>query len=684
MESRQQSLFGDPKPSTGGSNQDYLTLVDELAEHDRRYYVDANPTISDVEYDRMMGALREIEGAHPDWVVAWSPSRRVGHAPVSEFPKVERAQAMLSLDNTYNEDELRAFYDRVVKGLDGDVPVFSIEPKIDGFGIELTYRDGVLALGATRGDGRIGEDVTANVKMVRGVALRLREPVDIVVRGEIYMTKAEFEAINAERIASGEEPFKNPRNTAAGSIKQQDPREVAKRPMRTILYEVVDGERYASGHLASLAFIHKLGLPVSTHNKSATTWDELIANVHDWQDKRDALPYEVDGLVVKIDDFAMRGALGTTAKAPRWAIAYKFPARQVTTILNDLEINVGRTGAVTPVALLDPVDVSGTTVSRASVHNWDQVARLGLGKGDRVLLQKAGEIIPEILGVTEKGPGPAFVPPTKCPFCDAELVREEGRVVLLCPNRIGCPAQRLGAIEFFASRHQMNIDGLGEKVVVALVQAGLVNDVADLFDLTAEQVEKLDRFAEQSAKNLVDAIATAKQNATFSRLLSSLGIPNVGSTLAKPIAQKYGKLSALRAAADAKTSEDFVAEVHAIEGIGEVIATNVDAFLRDPHVAAVLEKLYVRGVDPEEPVAAVTNGVFTGKTLVVTGTLTQPRADVQKRIEAAGGKVAGSVSKKTSYLVAGADTGKTKLEAAEKHGVTIIDEAELERMLSGS
>ncbi len=304
---------------------EYLALVDELTEHDRRYYVEANPTISDVEYDRLSQRLRAIEAEHRDWVVAWSPTQRVGHAPVSDFPKVHRPVAMLSLDNTYDEDELRAFFDRVVKGLDGDVPVFSVEPKIDGFGIELTYKAGTLVLGATRGDGRIGEDVTANVRMVRGVALRLREPVDIVVRGEIYMTKQEFAAINAARIEAGEEPFKNPRNTAAGSIKQLDPREVAKRPMRTILYEVVDGERYASGHLASLALLGRLGLPVSAHNAQAASWDDLIACVHSWRDRRDELAYEVDGLVIKVDDFGLRAALGTTAKFPRWAIAYKFP-----------------------------------------------------------------------------------------------------------------------------------------------------------------------------------------------------------------------------------------------------------------------------------------------------------------------------------------------------------------------
>ncbi|MBA3540291.1 MAG: NAD-dependent DNA ligase LigA, partial [Deltaproteobacteria bacterium] len=416
------------------SRDAYLTLVDELTEHDRLYYVDATPKISDAEYDALTRQLRELEAMRPDWVVDWSPTKRVGHAPVSEFPKVERPVAMLSLDNTYSEDDLRAFYDRVVKGLDGSVPVFAVEPKIDGFGIELTYKQGLLVLAATRGDGKIGEDVTANVRMTRGVALRLREPRDIVVRGEIYMTRADFAKINEERAAAGEELFKNPRNTAAGSIKQQDPREVAKRPMWTILYEVVDGERYATGHLDSLAVIRRLGLPTSTHNTRASSWEELIAQVHSWQDRRDSLAYELDGLVVKVDDFGSRVELGTTAKFPRWAIAYKFPARQVTTTIRDMEQNVGRTGAVTPVAILDPVEVSGTTVSRASVHNWDIVAKLGLGKGDRVLLEKAGEIIPQILGITEKAePHVPFTAPTHCPFCKTELIREKGKIALLCP-----------------------------------------------------------------------------------------------------------------------------------------------------------------------------------------------------------------------------------------------------------
>lgn len=662
----------------------YLELVDELTEHDRRYYVEAAPTISDLEYDRLARRLREIEAAHPDWMVPWSPTQRVGYAPVSEFSKVERAVAMLSLDNSYDLEDLRAFYDRVVKGLGGDVPTFAIEPKIDGFGIELTYRHGLLVLGATRGDGRIGEDVTVNVRTVRGVPLRLRDPIDIVVRGEIYMTKAEFAAINAARAEAGEELFKNPRNTAAGTIKQLDPKQVAKRPMRTIMYEVVDGERYAAGHLASLERIRELGLPVSPHNRAATSWDELISIVHAWQDRRDALDYELDGLVIKVDDFGQRAALGATAKFPRWAIAYKFPARQVTTRLLDVEANVGRTGTITPVAVLEPVELSGTTVSRASVHNWDQVAKLGLGRGDRVLIEKAGEIIPQILGVTEQGAGPAFVAPTRCPSCHAELVRAEGRVALMCPNRIGCPAQQLAAIEFFASRGQMNIDGLGEKVVAQLVAAGLIHDVADLFVLTPAQLAGLERFGAQSANNLVASIARARETATFARLLAALGIPNVGGVIARPIAEKYRTLSALRAAAARSEPQAFLDELCELEGIGETIAVSIDRFLRDPHAAAVLDKLAALGLDPVQPVTAVGEGPLAGKTLVVTGTLSAPRAEVQKRIEAAGGKVVGSVSKKTDYLVAGVDTGKTKLDAATKHGVAVIDEAGLERLLAGA
>ncbi len=661
----------------------YQALARELTEHDRRYHVLAAPTISDGEYDRMVSQLRAIEDAHPEWVVAWSPTMRVGHAPAEGFVKVVRSVPMLSLDNTYDEAELREFHDRVVKGLGGDQPAFSIEPKIDGFGIELTYNAGHLSMAATRGDGTIGEDVTANVRTIRCIPVRLAEDVDLIVRGEIYLAKEVFARLNAARLAAGEEPFKNPRNTAAGSIKLLDPREVARRPMQAILYDVQGGEWIARGHLESLAYLQRLGLPTSAHNAAAHGWDELAAAVAAWADRRDALPYEVDGLVIKVDDFAQRSALGTTSKFPRWAIAYKFPARQVTTTVAQLEVNIGRTGAVTPVAILAPVDVSGTTVSRVSLHNWDQVGRLGIGDGDRVLIEKAGENIPQVRAVTEPADTPRWQAPAACPVCGHGLTREDDRVVLICPNRLGCPAQRQAAIEFFGGRGQLNIDGLGEKIVAQVIETGLVKDVADLFDLTAEQLGRLARFGEHSAANLVAAIAAARAKATFSRLLAALGIGHVGGVVARPIAARYGRLSALVAAADATTSDELVAQLTEIEGIGEVIARAVDGFVRDPHARTVIDKLVARGVDPAEPVVAAVEGPLSGTTLVVTGTLSAPRGEIHQRIEAAGGKVAGSVTKKTSYLVAGADTGKAKLAAAAKHGVTVVDEAGLERLLAG-
>lgn len=665
------------------THAEYLALAAELTEHDRRYYDQAAPTISDGEYDRLAARLRAVERDHPDWVVTWSPTQRVGHTPLSGFAKVVRPVPMLSLDNTYDEADLRGFHDRVVKGLDGTTPCYSIEPKIDGFGIELTYTAGLLTMAATRGDGTTGEDVTANVRTIRTIPVRLREPIDLVVRGEIYIAKDVFTRLNAARAAAGEEPWKNPRNLAAGSIKLLDPREVAARPMQAILYEVVDGERLDRGHLASIARLAALGIPTSTENQRADGWDALAAAVAAWAERRDALPYEIDGLVIKVDDFDQRRALGVTSKFPRWAIAYKFPARQVTTSVRGLEINIGRTGAVTPVALLEPVDVSGTTVSRVSLHNWDQVARLGIGDRDRVLIEKAGEIIPQVLGVTERSDAPRWQAPAICPECGHAVERAEDKVVLTCPNRLGCPAQRQAALEFFAGRGQLNIDGLGEKIIGQVVAAGLVADVADLFDLTVPALANLERFGEQSAANLVAALAKAKADATATRLLTALGIPHVGGVVARVIAGRYRQVSALVAAADRLDSEALVAELAELDGVGEVIARSVDAFVRDPAARAVIGKLAARGVDPVEPTAAVIDGPLTGKTLCVTGTLSVPRGQVEARIVAAGGKVAGSVSKKTSYLVAGADTGKAKLEAANKHGVPVIDEAGLEALLTG-
>ena len=666
------------------TRDDYISLVDELTEHDRRYYVEATPTISDYEYDVLAKKLRAIEAEHPDWIVDWSPTRRVGHEPLSAFPKVKRAVPMLSLDNTYNEDELQKFCERVERGLDGDTPTYVIEPKIDGLGIELVYERGVFVLGSTRGDGITGEDVTANLKTVRGVALRLREAIDITVRGEVYMTKEDFARVNLARAAAGEELFKNARNTTAGSIKLLDPGTVATRPMRITLYEALDGERHGDSHFAVLARIRELGLPTSEHNTEAHNFDELRAQVAEWMSRRAALPYDADGLVIKVNSFEQRHRLGNTAKFPRWAIAYKFPAQQVTTRVAGLEVNVGRTGQVTPVALLEPVEVSGTTVRKASMHNWDMVAELGLGAGDVILLEKAGDIIPQILRVIEKTDGERFGPPKICPSCGSELVREEGKVALLCPDRLGCPQQALQSIEFFAGRGQLNIDGLGEKVAKQLMDAGLVRTIADLLILSADKVEKLERFGKTSAKNLVDAIARARDEATLSRVLTALGIPLFGGVAAKKIAQVYPSMDKLLAAVDEAGDEAaFVENVSQLEGIGQTMARALYAFLTNEHNREVIGQLKERGLDPVEPQAAApaSGGSLAGKVFVITGTLSAPRDEIKKRIEAAGGVVTGSVSKKTDYLVAGEKTGKTKLTAAEKNDVEVIDEAGLEQLL---
>ncbi len=669
----------------GESRQEYLDLVAELSEHDRLYHVEAQPRIADHDYDRLYRRLRELEAAHPDWVVSWSPTLRVGHQPASAFPKVVREVPMLSLDNTYDEEELRAFHDRIARALDGEPVAYVVEPKIDGLSVELVYRDGVLVLGATRGDGTTGEDVTGNLRTVRGVPLRLARELSLTIRGEVYMTRADFARVNADRVAAGEAPFKNARNSAAGSLKLLDPRQVAARPLRALLYDAVGGEALASRHHEVLDRLGELGVPTSPHNVRCESWDDLWRAINSWEGRRDELPYDTDGVVVKVDSFLQRRALGTTSKFPRWAIAYKFPANQVVTTVHGLEVNIGRTGTITPVAMLEPVELSGTTVKRASLHNWDQVARLGVGAGDRVLVHKAGEIIPQVLSVVEKHAEAPFAPPETCPSCGTALVRDEGRVALRCPNSLGCRWQLAQSIQFFAGRGQMNIDGLGEKVTQSLIDASLVANVADLFALRQEQIEGLERFAEQSAKNLIDAIARAGRTASFSRLLAALGIPHVGGVAARAIAQRYRRMADLLGLVDQAGADPAVEGISEVPGVGEVIARSLVDFLARPESRRVLGLLAERGVDPVEPEApaATASGPLGGKTFVITGTLATPRSEVQHRIERAGGKVTGSVSKGTDYLVAGDKTGQSKLTAAAKHGVTVIDEAALERLLAG-
>jgi DNA ligase (NAD+) len=672
----------------------YKALVAALCEHDRRYYIEAAPTISDAEYDRLYRELRETEAAHPDWILPESPTQRVAPLPVSDFPKIVRAVPMLSLDNTYSSTELRAFVDRVMRGLAGEAPSFVVEPKIDGISVELTYRQGSFVLGATRGDGRIGEDITVNLRTIRSLPARLSRPLDVVVRGEVYMDKRDFAAINVEREAAGEETWKNPRNAAGGSLKLLDPRECARRPLKVLLYEIVDGERLVSRHAEALALLRELGLPSSPEvGVVAGDAAQLERMVAAWSERRHALPYEVDGLVVKVDAFAQRRLLGVTARFPRWAIAFKFPAERAETVVRGIEVNVGRTGAVTPVAILDPVEVSGTTVKRASLFNWDEVARLDVRVGDQVLVEKAGEIIPQVVEVLihrRTGAEVPIVVPEVCPGCGSRLQRRAGEVALRCEN-IACPEQRWRMIQFFCSRGALNIEGIGEVLAQELVRKGLVADPADVFDLTMERLApdkkappdtvRVERMARKSAENLVTSIQRARETATLSRLIIGLGIPHIGVVAARAIARRFGSFTAM---CDTEPGERR-SWVASIDGVGPVIGDAIARWFDRPENARLVDKLRARGLAPVEPVDPVPgSGPLQGKRLCVTGKLSRPRSELQRLIEEAGGRFVTAVGKSTDYLVAGADVGKAKLVAAKKAGVVVIDEAALDALLGNA
>ena len=674
----------------------YRTLIDELHEHDRRYHIDNAPSISDQQYDRLMRELRELETQHEELRDPQSPTQRVAPQPLSSFSKIERATPMLSLDNTYNTDDLTAFCDRVERGLQGEgatnPAVYGVEPKVDGIGIELAYAKGQFVLGTTRGDGRIGEDITANLRTLRSIPLTLKEPESITVRGEVYIDKTEFERANEDKREAGDEPWKNARNAAGGSLKLLDPRECARRPLRALLYEMVEGETRFTRHSDAIRWLGKLGLPTFVVGDELTLvigTHALETTVADWAQRRRQLRYEADGLVIKLDHFVQRRLLGSTAKFPRWAVAFKFPAEQVRTQVEGIEINVGRTGAITPVALLTPVEVSGTTVKRASVHNWDEIARLDLRIGDTVVIEKAGEIIPQVIEVVlSERPVSAqrIAPPTECPSCQSTLIRETGEVALRCCNR-ECLEQRVRAVGFFAHRGAMEMEGLGESLAEELVRKGLVHDAADLFGLTLERLvppsdapadtPRVERMAKKSAENLIAGIERSRQSATLSRLLIGLGIPHVGTVAARAIAAAFGSLARL---VD-MTPIERRAQVGSIDGIGPVIADAFAAWFTEPRHVILIARLRARGVSPSEPVTTIPSGPLSGLRVCVTGSLSKPRSEFQRLIEAAGGTFTGSVGKSTDLLVAGDDVGKTKLEAAKKNNVRVIDEAGLLAML---
>lgn len=645
-------------------------LREQIEKHNYAYYVLDQPSISDAEYDELMRKLMELEEQYPQYKTSDSPSQRVGGAPLEAFQKVTHRVPMLSLSNAFNEGDLRDF-DRRVRQEVGDVR-YVCELKIDGLAVSLRYEDGYFVQGATRGDGTTGEDITENLKTIRSLPLRLRKQVTIEVRGEAYMPRKSFEKLNEKRKMNGEELFANPRNAAAGSLRQLDPKVAASRQLDIFAYHVVNAEELGIlSHSAALNYLDELGFKTNPARQVCETIDDVLSYIEQWHGRRASLPYDIDGIVIKVDAFAQQKQLGATAKSPRWAIAYKFPAEEVVTQLVDIELSVGRTGVVTPTAILQPVRVAGTIVQRASLHNEDYIREKDIRLGDYVVIKKAGDIIPEVvrsLPERRTGKEEPFDMPTHCPACASELVRLDDEVALRCVNP-QCPAQIREGLIHFVSRQAMNIDGLGEKVIAQLFEHGLVRSVADLYTLTKDQLVALERMGEKSATNLLQAIEASKQN-SLERLLFGLGIRHVGAKAAKTLAEHFETMERLQQA----TKE----ELTAIHEIGEKMADSIVTYFSKEEVKQLLERLRAYGVNMTYKGAKQTvdiSSTFAGKTFVLTGTLqSMSRSEAKEAIEALGGKVTGSVSKKTDVVVVGEDAG-SKLEKAKQLGITIWDEA---------
>ncbi|MFL6556460.1 MAG: NAD-dependent DNA ligase LigA [Bacillus sp. (in: firmicutes)] len=654
-----------------------ITEVRDLLNHyGYEYYVLDKPSVSDAEYDQLMQELLDLEEKYPQLKTADSPSQRVGGAVLDLFEKVEHRTPMLSLGNAFNEQDLRDF-DRRIRQVVGDDFSYVCELKIDGLAVSLRYEDGLFIQGATRGDGTIGEDITANIKTIKSVPLRLREDVAMEVRGEAYMPKRSFEALNQAREERGEELFANPRNAAAGSLRQLDPKIAASRRLDVFLYGIgnISENSGIDSHSEGLDYLDRLGFKTNRERRSCSAIDEVIEYVNSWVEKRPDLPYEIDGIVIKVDSYAHQEVLGTTAKSPRWAIAYKFPAEEVVTTLLEIELSVGRTGVITPTAILEPVKVAGTTVQRASLHNEDLIREKDIKLGDKVVVKKAGDIIPEVVNVLadlRTGEEVEFHMPTHCPECESELVRLEGEVALRCINP-KCPAQLREGLIHFVSRVAMNIEGLGEKVISQLFAEKLIADVADIYKLTREQLLALERMGEKSATNLIKAIEISKEN-SLEKLLFGLGIRHVGAKAAKTLAQQFGSMDKLEHA----SKDDLLA----INEIGDKMAESIVAYFEKEEAVELINELVAAGVNmeykgPRPVVAAESDSIFAGKTVVLTGKMERlSRNEAKDQIEALGGNVAGSVSKKTHLVIAGEDAG-SKLTKAQELGIEVWDEERL-------
>ncbi|MBR2464965.1 MAG: NAD-dependent DNA ligase LigA [Clostridia bacterium] len=652
-------------------------LREQLAYHAKRYYVDDAPEISDFEYDRMYHELLALEEANPAFFDPSSPTQRVGGAPLDKFEPVVHTVQMNSLSDVFSFEELGDFLAKMEEALPH--PVYSVEPKIDGLSVSLRYENGVLVTGATRGDGTVGEDVTQNIKTIFSVPLTLKEPLSLTVRGEVYMPRATFYKINEKREREGMPLLANPRNAAAGSLRQLDPRIAAERKLDIFIFNFQEGNLYTDGHAPAshtetLERLKELGFAVLENRIKATSAEEVLTHITQLGAMRDELAFDIDGVVIKIDSLADRITVGEGTKTPKWAVAYKFPPEQKKTKLLDIEIAVGRTGVLTPTAILSPVRLAGTTVSRATLHNADFIKERGIMLGDTVTVQKAGDIIPEVVTAhpaLRDGSERNFSMPTHCPSCGEPVTRDgDDGAAIRCTNS-ACPAQLSRGIEHFASKGAMDIDGLGPQVVELLLKNGLIHDAADLYALTENEIAPLDRMGEKSASNLITAIARSK-SAGLERLIFALGIRGIGQVAATALAAKYRTLEALIAA----TAEELVT----IEDFGQITADYVIDYFSHPQNISLCERLIHAGV-LTEATAAPTGDKLAGLTFVLTGTLpTLTRDEASERIRLAGGKVAGSVSKKTSFVVAGEAAG-SKLTKAQSLGVSVIDEAELLRML---
>lgn len=644
-------------------------LREQINYYSELYYEKDDPAISDYEFDKLMHQLIDIEEEYPQLLTPDSPTHRVGGRASNSFEQVEHVVQMGSLQDVFSDEEVVDF-DRRIREVVSD-PIYVVEPKIDGLSVSLEYRDGVLVRGSTRGDGFVGEDVTENIRTIRSVPLRLKRDIPFVeVRGEVYMPVASFEKVVAQQELKEEKPFKNPRNAAAGSLRQKNPKITAQRGLDIFVFNLqqIEGVQ-VSGHKESLDLLKELGFQVSPSYLAVDTIEKAIEEIRAIGQRRGEYSFDIDGAVVKVDSLAQREMLGATAKFPKWAVAFKYPPEEKITTLLDVEVKVGRTGALTPTAVFEPIQLAGTTVSRAVLHNQDFIDEKQIAVGDKIIVRKAGDIIPEVVAVAEHCGNPTYQLPEYCPSCHTKVVREEGEAAIYCPN-IECPAQLMRNLIHFASRNAMDIDGMGPAVLEGLVNAGWVHSPADLYDLTEEQIASLERMGKKSASNLMNALEKSKQN-DLSKVIFALGIPEVGEKTAAELASAFGRME--------KLSWATLEQLTALDGFGEVVAQNIVSFFLEERNRVQIERLAKAGVNMESTKVKA-GDTFEGKTFVLTGTLpTLKRNEAKELIESLGGKVSSSVSKKTDYVVAGEEAG-SKLTKANELGITILTEEQLLQM----